>query len=171
MPTGARPVIDTVFFFLLLALFGLAFAAWRTGGPELLRTGLSSGAQLLVRYSALLVVSFLAAGLAEVLVPQAWVSRALGEDSGLRGILIGTGVGALTPAGPFVAMPIAAVMLRAGAGAGPVVAFVSGWSLLAVHRTLAWELPILGARMTVLRYGVSLALPVIAGLLARAATR
>ncbi len=164
-------MIDTVFFILLLALVGLAFLAWRTGGPELLRTGLSGGAQLLVRYSALLVVSFLAAGLAEVLVPHEWVSRTLGEGSGLRGILIGTGVGALTPAGPFVAMPIAAVMIRAGAGVGPVVAFLTGWSLLAVHRALAWELPILGPRMTALRYGVSIILPVIAGLLARAFTR
>ena len=71
----------------------------------------------------------------------------------------------------FVAMPIAAVMIRAGAGAGPVVAFLTGWSLLAVHRTLAWELPILGPRMTILRYGVSLMLPVLAGLLARAFAR
>lgn len=164
-------MFDKVFVILLLVLIGLAATAWRTGGPELLRTGLSGGAQLLVRYSALLVVSFLAAGLAEVLVPHEWVSRALGEDSGLRGILIGTGMGALTPAGPFVAMPIAAVMIRAGAGAGPVVAFLTGWSLLAVHRTLAWELPILGPRMTILRYGVSLMLPVLAGLLARAFAR
>jgi uncharacterized membrane protein YraQ (UPF0718 family) len=169
--SGARPVIDKVFVILLLVLAGLAWTAWRTGGPELLRSGLSGGGQLLVRYSALLVVSFLAAGLAEVLVPQAWVSRVLGGDSGLRGILIGTGVGALTPAGPFVAMPVAAVMLRAGASPGPVVAFITGWSLLAVHRTLAWELPILGPRMTMLRYGVSLVLPVIAGLLARAFAR
>jgi uncharacterized membrane protein YraQ (UPF0718 family) len=145
--------------------------AFWTGGPALLREGLSGGAALLVRYSALLVVSFLAAGLAEVLVPREWVSRALGQDSGLRGILIGTGVGALTPAGPFVAMPIAAVMLKSGAAVGPVVSFLTGWSLLAVHRMLAWELPILGPRMTALRYGASLLLPVLAGLIARFVSR
>jgi len=168
---GLRPVFDAVFFVLLAVLGVLVALAFRAGGSEQVRAGLGGGATLLVRYSALLVVSFLAAGLAEVLVPQEWVSRTLGEDAGVRGIFIATGVGALTPAGPFVAMPIAAVMLRAGAGVGPVVAFLTGWSLLAIHRTLAWELPILGPRMTALRYGASLALPVIAGLLARALAR
>lgn len=164
-------MIDKVFVTLLILLVALCIVAWRTGGPELLRTGLSGGGQLLVRYSALLVVSFLAAGLFEVLVPHAWVSRTLGEESGFGGILIATGMGAITPAGPFVAMPVAAVMIRAGAGIGPVVAFLTGWSLLAIHRMVAWELPILGPRVTAIRYGASLALPVIAGLLARAFAR
>jgi len=164
-------VFDKVFVILLAVLVALVALAWRAGGPEQVRAGLGGGANLLIRYSALLVVSFLAAGLAEVLVPQAWVSRTLGEDAGIRGILIATGAGALTPAGPFVAMPIAAVMVRAGAGIGPVVAFVTGWSLLAVHRMVAWELTILGPRITALRYGASLLLPVIAGLLARALAR
>ena len=164
-------MIDKVFVILLAVLVTLIVLAWRQGGTEQVRAGLGGGANLLIRYSALLVVSFLAAGLAEVLVPHEWVSRTLGEGSGIRGILIATGVGALTPAGPFVAMPIAAVMIRAGAGAGPVVAFLTGWSLLAVHRVVAWELPILGPRLTALRYGVSLVLPVIAGLLARAFAR
>jgi uncharacterized membrane protein YraQ (UPF0718 family) len=164
-------VFDKVFLALFVVLIALIVLAWREGGAEQVRAGLGSGASLLVRYSALLVVSFLAAGLAEVLVPDAWVSRALGEGSGLRGILLATGMGALTPAGPFVSMPVAAVMLRAGAGIGAVVAFVTGWSLLAVHRTVAWELPILGPRVTAIRYGVSIVLPVIAGLLARAVAR
>jgi uncharacterized membrane protein YraQ (UPF0718 family) len=168
---GVRPVFDKVFFVLLTVLIVLVVLAWRSGGAEQVRAGLGGGASLLVRYSALLLVSFLAAGLAEVLVPQEWVSRTLGDDAGVRGIVIATGVGALTPAGPFVAMPIAAVMIRAGASIGPVVAFLTGWSLLAVHRTVAWELPILGPRVTALRYGASLVLPVIAGLLARAFAR
>lgn len=164
-------MFDKVFLVLFAVLIALVVLAWREGGAEQVRDGLGSGASLLVRYSALLVVSFLAAGLAEVLVPDEWVGRFLGEGSGLRGILIATGMGALTPAGPFVSMPVAAVMLRAGAGIGAVVAFLTGWSLLAVHRTLAWELPILGPRVTAIRYGVSIVLPVIAGLLARAFAR
>ena len=68
-------------------------------------------------------------------------------------------------------MPIAAVMLRAGAATGPVIAFLTAWSLLALHRLVAWEVPILGWRIAALRYGVSLAIPVLAGLAARALTR
>ena len=58
-------------------------------------------------------------------------------------------------------------MLRTGAAVGPVIAFVTAWSLLALHRVVVWEIPILGWRLTVLRYGVSLAIPVLAGLAAR----
>jgi hypothetical protein len=51
------------------------------------------------------------------------------------------------------------------------VAFLTGWALLALHRLLAWEVPILGWRMALLRYGISLLLPVAAGLAARALVR
>ena len=107
----------------------------------------------------------------DTLVTAEWLSQHLGADSGLRGIMLATGAGIITPAGPFVSMPMAAVMIRSGAAEGPVVAFLTGWSLLALHRTLAWELPIVGVRITLLRYGVCLVLPVVAGLLARAVTR
>jgi uncharacterized membrane protein YraQ (UPF0718 family) len=63
-------------------------------------------------------------------------------------------------------MPIALVMIRAGAAVGPVVAFLTGWSLLSLHRLVAWEIPILGWKFAVLRYVASLALPLIAGWLA-----
>ena len=53
-------------------------------------------------------------------------------------------------------------MLRSGAGAGPVVAFLSAWALLAPPPG-AWEIPILGWRLAALRYGVSLGVPVLAG--------
>ena len=52
-----------------------------------------------------------------------------------------------------------------------VVTYLTAWSLLAVHRLVAWEVPILGWRLAALRYGVSLAIPVLAGLAARALAR
>lgn len=166
-----RRILDGQTLFLLALLLVLAAAAWWKGGPELLRRGLGGGGGLLVRFALVIVISFLAAGLAEVLVPHEWVRRRLGADSGLRGILVASLAGVLTPAGPFVSMPVAAVMIRAGAGAGPVVAFLTGWALLALHRLLAWEVPILGWRMALLRYGLSLLVPVAAGLAARALVR
>ena len=97
--------------------------------------------------------------------------RVLGPESGLRGLLIATGAGAITPSGPFVAIPLAAAMVRAGAGAAPMVAYVSAWGLIAVHRLVAWEIPILGWRLALLRWGVSLALPILAGIAARLVVR
>ncbi len=157
---------------LLLAavLAGLVGLAYARGGGDLVRHGLGSGGGLLLRYAPVLLLSFLAAGLAETLVPHDWVRQALGEESGLRGIVIASAAGLLTPAGPFVSMPIAASMVQVGAGKGPVVAFLTSWSLLALHRFVAWEVPILGWRFALLRYAVCLGLPIVAGLLARGLT-
>lgn len=159
--------LDGTLLLLLAVLAALAALAHWRGGSELVWKGLSGGGQLLLRYGLLVAVSLVAAGFAEVLIPREWIRESLGAETGLRGILLATGVGALTPAGPFVSMPVAAVMIRTGAGTGPVVAFVSAWALLAVHRFVAWEVPILGLRFAALRWSVSLALPVLAGLLAR----
>lgn len=153
---------------MLAALVALAALAWQRGGSELVAKGMGDGWGMLVRFGPLVVISFLAAGFADALIPAQWVRDTLGESSGLRGIAIAAGAGILTPAGPYTSMPIAAVMLKAGAGVGPVVAFLTGWALLALHRLVAWEIPILGLRLALLRYAISLAAPLLAGLAARA---
>lgn len=167
----ARPVIDGTFLFLLALLVALAVASQLRGGTPAVVDGLRGGFELLLRFGPVIVVSFLAAGFTEALVPQEWVRERLDHGSGLTGILIGTGAGIITPAGPFVSMPIAAVLLRSGAGVGAVVAFLTAWSLLSLHRLVAWEVPILGWRFAAVRYGVCVAMPVAAGLVARAFSR
>jgi uncharacterized membrane protein YraQ (UPF0718 family) len=164
-------VLDGTLLVLVAAVAALAWLAYLRGGEALVRQGLSDGGMLLYRYALLILVSFLAAGLASAVVPEQWMARNLGADSGLRGILIAAAAGVVTPAGPFVSIPIAAVMIKSGAGSGPVVAFLAGWSLLALHRFIAWEVPLLGWRFALLRYSTCLVLPPIAGLIARAVTR
>ncbi len=171
MAARRRRVFDGALLVLVLVLVALVALAWWRGGTPLVRDGLSSGANMLIGSGLLIAVSFLAAGFAEVLIPRAWISRALGADSGLFGIVLATGAGVLTPSGPFVAIPIAAAMGQSGASTGPLVAYVSGWGLLALHRLIAWEIPILGAQLALTRWGVCLLLPVIAGLVARAFVR
>lgn len=162
-----KGVIDGTLLLFAAVTIGLGVAAWLRGGPELVREGLGNGGSLLWKSGLILVVSFVAAGFAEVLIPREVIPRALGVDSGLRGILLATGAGVLTPSGPFVAIPIAAAMERSGAGLAPLVAYVSAWGLLALHRLVAWEIPILGSRLALTRWAVCLALPVFGGLLAR----
>lgn len=164
-------MFDGALLVLVAVVAALIALAWWKGGAPLVREGLSGGTSMLVGSGLLVAVSFLAAGLAQVLIPREVVSRALGVDSGLVGILLATGAGVLTPAGPFVAIPIAAAMGKSGASTGPLVAYVSGWGLLAVHRLIAWEIPILGAQLALTRWGVCLLLPVVAGLIARAVAR
>ena len=163
-----KRVIDGTLLAFSALLVGLALLARARGGNAMVTEGFREGATLLVRFGPVIVISFLAAGFAEALVPREWVREWLGAEAGVRGIVVGAGAGILTPAGPFVSMPIAAVMIRSGAGSGAVVAFLAAWSLIALHRLLAWEIPILGWRFALLRYGVCLLLPIAAGLIARA---
>ena len=108
----------------------------------------------------------LGAFLAEIL-PHERISRSLGPNSGLKGLLIGTAFGAILPGGPFTAYPVAAALLTVGADFGATIAMVVSWTLIGYGRAIAWELPILGVDFTLWRIVISLPIPVLAGALGR----
>ena len=115
----------------------------------------------------LLVFAFIAAGMIPVLLPPELVARWVGQESGMRGIMLGTLAGGLTPGGPFVSLPVAAGLLKSGASIGTMVAFLTGWSLIALSR-LPMELAILGWKLTLIRIACTFFFAPIAGLLAQA---
>ncbi len=164
-------IFDNNFWIVLGLLVLLSGLAWGRGGTPLVGEALGSGFRLLLRFAVVIVLSFLVAGLAEVLMPREWVSAALGEDSGWRGLLLASLAGIVTPAGPFVSMPLAAGLLRSGAAPAAVVTFLAAWSLLAAHRLFAWEVPILGASFAFMRWSLCLVLPIAAGALTRLVMR
>ena len=157
-----------IVFGLLIALMGLAM---NRGGTPLLQEGIGSGAKLFMRFGLVIFLSFMVAGLAESLMPREWISSALGEDSGWKGLMLAAAAGAITPAGPFVSMPLALGMLKAGAAPAAVITFLSAWSLLAIHRLFAWEVPILGASFAFTRWSLCLILPVLVGAASRLIVR
>jgi uncharacterized membrane protein YraQ (UPF0718 family) len=108
----------------------------------------------------------LGAFIAEIL-PHEKVSRALGPNSGLVGLLIGAAFGAILPGGPFTAYPVASALLAVGADFGATIAMVVSWTLIGYGRAVAWELPIMGTDFTLWRIAISLPLPVLAGALGR----
>ena len=128
--------------FVTLALAGLA---WWRGGPALAIEGLVQGGKMLFRVVPLLLAAFLTAGLIQTLVTREVVTRWLGARSGWRGIALACLGGALMPGGPYVYYPIAAALLKAGAGLGALVAFVSAKNLWSVTR-LPLEFALLGPR-------------------------
>lgn len=106
------------------------------------------------------------AGFLAALLPHDVVASAFGSEAGVLGILLGAICGALSPGGPFVALAIGAAALKAGCGAGALIAYVTGWCIFAVTRTMSYELPMLGVGFTRLRLVLSLPVPVILGVLA-----
>jgi uncharacterized membrane protein YraQ (UPF0718 family) len=101
------------------------------------------------------------------ILPHEKVSRSLGPNSGLKGLLIGAAFGAILPGGPFTAYPVASALLTVGADFGATIAMVVSWTLIGYGRAIAWELPIMGTDFTLWRIVISLPLPILAGALGR----
>ncbi|MDY6941794.1 MAG: permease [Pseudomonadota bacterium] len=156
----------TLFFVLLTGLSGVGL--YLTQGAESVIEATGEGLQLIVLIMPILVAALLVAGYAQVLLPRQTVESWLGTNSGLRGLLIATVAGALTPGGPFAAFPLVLALYQAGAAFEICVAFVTAWSVLGLSRVLVWEIPFLGWDFVLLRYAVSLPLPIVAGFTARA---
>ena len=127
--------------------------------------GLKTGYKLLIQVIPLLIFAFIIAGLVQTMLPKDLLSKWVGTESGIRGIIIGTIAGGITPGGPFVSLPIVAGLLQSGASVGTMVAFLTSWSLWAVSR-LPMEIGILGWKFTALRLASTFIFPPIAGIIA-----
>jgi uncharacterized membrane protein YraQ (UPF0718 family) len=150
-------------------LFGLASlgACWLIAGPAAVQASLRSDAGLIVSLIPIYIGALLVGGFAQALLPRDIVARWLGAESGMRGLFVGALAGLLTPGGPFISFPLVLALFGAGADIGALVAFITSWALLGIHRIIIWDIPLMGLSLAGLRYAVSLPLPIIAGLLAR----
>jgi uncharacterized membrane protein YraQ (UPF0718 family) len=157
-------LIATLVFAVLAAV--LLYVGWSRGEGEHI-AGIKVGFKILVEILPLLALAFIVAGMVQVLLPREVVASWVGAESGMRGILIGTAAGSLTPGGPFVSLPMVAGFFRAGAGMGTMVAYITAWSLLSVAR-LPMEIGILGWRFTAIRIACTWFMAPVAGFIAHA---
>jgi uncharacterized membrane protein YraQ (UPF0718 family) len=149
---------------LILAIILLCIGYYRGQGQHIL--GMKSALSLTIEILPLLIFAFIVAGMIQILLPPELLSRWIGAESGIRGILIGSVAGGFAPGGPYVSLPIAAGLLRSGASIGTMVAFITGWSLLAFSR-LPMEVGILGWKFTLIRLLSTFFFPPIAGIIAQ----
>lgn len=131
--------------------------------PESAAQGVRSGTALLIAVLPRMIAAFLIAGMIQVIVPQQLIAVWMGKESGWRGIFIAMGLGAITPGGPMMQFPIIASLYNLGVGIGPLVSYLTAWSVLGIHRAIVWELPFLGPRVVAVRLIASLFMPVLAG--------
>ena len=129
--------------------------------------GLKAGGGMLLQILPTLILAFIAAGMITKVLPRELLSNWLGEESGLKGLLLATLAGSLTPGGPFVQFPIVAALLKAGAGIAPLMAYISAWSLLGLNRFLIYEIPLLGWKLSIARVAASMVFPIIIGMFTR----
>jgi uncharacterized membrane protein YraQ (UPF0718 family) len=146
--------------FLILAAvtMAVAFYAWRRDPQHVVaaaRFTRHDGVRLAIRLPFALVA---ASAIAELL-PDRLIAAALGAQSGLSGILLASALGGLLPGGPMVSFPFAILVARDGAGGPQIIALITGWSVYAFHRIIAYEAPMMGWRFVGLRMIASACVP------------
>ncbi len=148
----------------VLALLLVVFAFYKGEGQHVI--GLKLASKMTIQILPMVIFALIVAGMVQVLIPQSMITKWIGSESGLRGIFIGTVAGGFAPGGPYVSLPIALAMLRAGAGVGTMVAFLTGWSLWAISR-LPMEVGLMGWKFTLIRLACTFFFLPIAGLIAQ----
>lgn len=94
-----------------------------------------------------------------VLDPQT-IYMLLGNDSGLRGMTIAAVIGSITLIPGFVAFPLAAALLKAGAGYGQITMFITTLMMVGVV-TLPVEIQFFGRATAIKRNLLALVFAVI----------
>ncbi|MBD3369589.1 permease [Candidatus Fermentibacteria bacterium] len=153
---------------IMLGLFlALAGAIWLIHGGERLLDGLREGFDSLKHVWLLLFLALGIAGFLQVVIPHEVVARHIGPQSGLRGLLIGWGVGAVMPGAPYTVLPIAASLLRSGSGIGPVMTMVLSASIGVAVTRIPYEIAFVGWKFMVFRLFSCLAFPLVGGVAVR----
>jgi uncharacterized membrane protein YraQ (UPF0718 family) len=149
----------------LTAVSGVA--CYLVRGPEAFFATFRTDLELVALITPRLGAALLIAASIQVLLPREKVARWLGDQAGLRGILIATGAGMVTPGGPMTSFPVVNALHEAGTGRRALVAYLTSWSTQGFQRILMWELPLMGFEFASFRFLVSLPLPIVAGLISR----
>lgn len=160
MPRGASIDVSTIILVVLALVFTVAAYLKDPGLPWI---GARNGLSLIWFILPRLIPALILTGMLQVLIPQELVSYYFGREAGLRGIMLASVAGVLTPGGPMVSVPLMVALANSGAGLAALVAYMTSWSLFGIQRIIAWEAPLMGWHFVVVRVIPSLAFPVLAG--------
>jgi hypothetical protein len=142
-------------------------ACWLVLGEAAFFDALVTDVDLILRMMPRVGLALTLAGLLWVTLPRDRVSALIGKESGMRGLLVATAAGILTPGGPSSAFALLAVLGGAGADRGAMIAYIVSWAILGIQRILVWDVPFMGADFSMVRFLVCLPLPIVTGLIAR----
>lgn len=107
----------------------------------------------------LLLIGFILA-----VLDEETISKLLGKESGMVGMAIAAVIGSITLIPGFIAFPLAASLLAAGAGYGQIAMFLTTLMMVGIV-TLPLEVTYFGKRLAVMRNALGLAYAVLASFL------
>jgi uncharacterized membrane protein YraQ (UPF0718 family) len=169
MAAGSRlkNILNRSFWIIAALTAASGIACYVLRGPDAFFATFRTDLEMVVLITPRLGAALLLAAAIQVLLPREKVARWLGDRAGLRGILLATGAGMVTPGGPMTSFPVVNALHEAGTGRGALVAYLTSWSTQGFQRILMWELPLMGIEFATFRFLVSLPLPIVAGLVSR----
>jgi uncharacterized membrane protein YraQ (UPF0718 family) len=162
-----RTPFDWGFAFVAVLSFGSMIWVTARDGLAMSQHILGEDIWLFLTILPKVMLGCLIGGLIRLLIARETIEKHIGEGSGIKGLAIAALIGTLFPAGPFTIFPLAAVLLVSGADRGAAIAFISAWLLLGINRAIIWEMPFFGLDFVLLRFLISLPMPVLLGLVAR----
>lgn len=150
-------LFTVVLYVIAAALLGLSFLSDRAKTTQALRKAWKSFIGILPDFAAVLALI----GLLLTFLPPSLIARLLGRGSGIWGMLLGSAVGSITLIPGFIAFPLAATLLRSGAGVPQVVVFLSTLMMVGIV-TLPMEIKYLGRREALWRNSLAYAFAFVA---------
>ncbi|MCD6469091.1 MAG: permease [Thermoplasmata archaeon] len=146
----------------IIAVAGLliAFAKDRDKTIKSLKMAGKSSIRMLPMVFVIIIIIGLLLGF----VPPDQISRFIGEQSGMTGILLVGAVGAVMHIPSLLSFPLAASLLKEGASVSAVAAFITTLTMIGTI-TLPLEIKELGKKMAILRNGISFVIAIIIALI------
>lgn len=135
------------------ALIWLGFSFYKD--PRKAKTALKKAWKSFENILPSMLSILLLIGLILTLLDERTISMLLGTDSGIMGMIIAAVIGCITLIPGFVAFPLAASLLAAGAGYAQIAIFVSTLMMVGVA-TLPLEIKYFGRHVAMKRNALSL---------------
>lgn len=154
--------------FLAVITAGVTVAAYfKEGDFTLVGEGFKQGWSMGFRVLPLLAIAFTLAGMIQVVIPTELITKWIGTESGSKGLLLASALGAIMPGGPITNFPIISALYKAGADIAPIAAFIFAWSIIGIHRLIIWEIPLMGPKFALARVAAAFLLPPLLGLMTK----
>lgn len=135
-----------VFYIIAISALIISFFKSREKTKMVLKKAWKSFENIMPQFlSIILIIGVMLA----VLTPDQ-ISRFLGQDSGMMGVVMAAFIGAVTLIPGFVAFPLASALLHNGAGITQIAAFVSTLMMVGII-TIPVEIEYFGKKVTIIR--------------------
>ncbi|HUD96452.1 MAG TPA: hypothetical protein VMO24_02845 [Woeseiaceae bacterium] len=163
----AKQSLGRSFWIFVLIAAASAAVCYAVLGADAFATGAERDKEWLFDLLPRVIAAQVAAGFIWVLVPRDKMTALVQRNSGGRGLLLAMFAGLIMPGGPASAFAFLAILAAAGADRGILVTYITSWALLGIQRIVVWDIPFMGMEFSLLRFVISVPLPIVAGLIAR----